>query len=408
MANPLFRVHGTGCGLADVIHPASDFTSPRLEKYFSKKAGGPGGHGLEMGKVVLLEDLAAFSGQTPEAVLADLAGDAVFSAGGPGLVSMALAAQLLRPSRVAVTYYGLSGDDAAASRIRTLLAQTPIDMSGYRQKAGSTPVTHVFSDPEAQGGHGDRCFVHDPGVSMDPDLLGESFHQATFNVYAGTALMPRVHEALPKLLAKSRRRGALTVAGPVFDAYAEKRGRPWSFGEDAWEYLDLLVADEDEIRRLSGERGVAEGVDALLERGLNAAVVTRGPGAIYYRSVGGVFGNSRGEAPACRPLVEKARDREAHSGDTTGAGDNFLGALISAFLFQILSDDFFPKGEVHLDRELFHMNPLHLRKAIDFAAVAGGLACLQYGGIHLEKNVGERLRQIRALMPEPEPSALPW
>jgi sugar/nucleoside kinase (ribokinase family) len=420
MANPSFRVHGTGCGLGDVVHPASDFSSPRYAPYRSKR---PGDGGLEMGKVVFLDDLIAFSGRSRETVLDDLnASRSAFTAGGPGLVSMVLAAQLLRPAKASVTYYGLSGDDAAASRIRSLLAQTPLDMTCYRQKAGRTPVTHVFSDPSAQGGHGDRCFVHDPGdpgVAMDPELFGETFTQATFAVYAGTALMPKVHEVLPSLLAKARRRGAVTIAGPVFDAYAEKAGNPWTLGGDgAWEHLDLLVADADEVIRLAARGDIVAGsvyheavpaaVDSLLRRGLRAAVVTRGAGPIYYRSAGGVFGNSEGEAPACAALVAEARDREAHPGDTTGAGDNFLGALVANFVHQILADDFFPKGELHLDRELFHINPLHLRKAIDFAAIAGGLACLQYGGIHIESHKGERLEQIRSREPAPEPSALPW
>jgi sugar/nucleoside kinase (ribokinase family) len=398
----LFRIHGTGFGLADLIHSPSDFESARYVPYRM-----PGG--MAMGTVAFVDDLAERSGRSRSEVIADLeATETAFAAGGPGLVSMVLAAQLLRPVRVPVTYYGLSGDDSAASRIRTVLARTPLDMTCYRQRGGITPVTHVFSDPRAGGGDGDRCFVHAPGVSMDPALLGESFFQATFNVYAGTALMPRVHAELPKLLAKSHRRGALTVAGPVFDAYAEREGRPWNFGEGAWEHLDLLVADEYEAERLSGARGAAAAVDALMSRGLTTAVVTRGAGPVYYRSIGGLFGKCEGEAPADQALTQRARDRSAHPGDTTGAGDNFLGALMAAFMFQILSDDFFPKGEVHLDRELFHMIPLHLRKAVDFAVLAGGLACLQFGGVRLEHVIGERLAEIRALAPEPEPSALPW
>lgn len=400
MANPAFRIHGTGFGLADVIHSPSDFDSPRYAPYRAA---------MPMGTVVFVDDLAAASGRAREQVIADLeAGEASFAAGGPGLASMVLAAQLLRPARMPVTYYGLSGDDAAASRVRTLLARTPLDMSGYRQRLGNTPVTHVFSDARAQGGDGDRCFVHEPGVSMEPELLGESFHQATFNVYAGTALMPRLHAALPALLAKSRRRGACTVAGPVFDAYAEREGRPWAFADGAWEHLDLLVASEDEAAKISGRSDARAAVAELFARGLTAAVITRGAGAIYYRSIGGIFGQSEGEAPASDALTRAARDRAANPGDTTGAGDNFLGGLLAQLMFQILADDFFPKGEVHLERELLQMNPLHLRKAVDFAALAGGLACLQYGGIHVEKAYGERLGRIRALEPAPEPSALPW
>src|SRR4051794_16045085 len=98
MANPLFRVHGTGCGLADLIHPTADFSSPLYAPYRSPSSGDGGagvpGGGIEMGKVVFLDDLAAAGGMGREKVLADLnapAGAApVFSAGGPGLASLVL------------------------------------------------------------------------------------------------------------------------------------------------------------------------------------------------------------------------------------------------------------------------------------------------------------------------------
>lgn len=408
MANPAFRLHGAGHGLADLLHADADFSSPRVAPYLSRQ---PGDGGLVPGGLVLAEDLARFAGRPWEQILAEIApGEPVFNAGGPALVSLTLAAQLLRPAKIPVTYFGLSGDDAPAARLRWLLAQTPLDLGSFRQQRGRTDVTWVLSDPKANRGHGERCFVHRPGTaSADPSCLGEAFHQATVNLYAGTALTPALHQALPDLLAKSRRRGAMTVVGTVFDSAAEREGRPWTLGGDsAWENLDLLVADELEILRLGGKIGVAASVDALLDRGLPAAVVTRGPEPVYYRSVGGLFGESRGEVGIDPVLSAKVLDRADYPGDTSGAGDNFLGALLASFFQQWLADDHFPKGEVHLERELHYMNPLKLRKAVELGVAAGSLACLQPGGVRLEKSRGDRLKEIRALRAEPEPSSLRW
>lgn len=410
-----FRLHGAGHGLADSILGDVDFHSPRVLPYHSRR---PGDGGLEMGRLVYLEDLVRFAGRPWEEILADLApsGPPVSTAGGPALVSLTLASQLLRPAKIPVTYYGLSGDDASASRIRWLLAQTPLDLSGFRQKQGRTDITYVLSDPRAQGGDGDRLFVHSPGTAPPgPDILDESFYQATVNLYAGTALTPGLHKVLPDLLARSRRRGAFTVVGGVFDFEAEREGRPWSLGSlegggEAWSLVDLLVGDETEILRYAG-RGAADpeaAVEALIHRGLTAAIVTRGTGPVYYRSIGGLFGECRGHVPADAALAAKAKDRTAHPGDTTGAGDNFLGGLLASFFYQWLADDFYPKGEVHLDRELHHMNPLRLRKAVAFGVAAGGLACLQPGGIRLERTRGERLGEIRRHCPEPDVTALRW
>lgn len=413
MANPAFRLHGAGHGLADFIHSDLDFQSARIAPFRSRR---PGDGGLEMGKVIFRDDLVRFAGRPWEPILAELdpgasgrastpsdaaASGPVFNAGGPALVSLALASQLLRPSKIPVTYFGLTGDDAAASRLRWLLAQTPLDLTSFRQWPGATPVTYVFSDPRAQGGNGDRFFVNEPGsVPPNPEILGEAFFQATVNLYAGTALTPLIHQVLPELLAKSRRRGAFTVVGAVHDAAAEREGRPWSLGGDeAWPLIDLLVGDEAEILNYAGKSGVEEAVDALIDRGLASAVVTRGSEPVYFRSIGGLFGESRGYVPASARLATMARDRATHPGDTTGAGDNFLGGLLTSFFQQWLADDIFPKGDLHIEREIHHMNPLRLRRAIEFGVITGGLACLQHGGVRLEKSKGERLGQVREFLP---------
>jgi len=445
MPSHAFRVHGAGSGLADWIHGPVDFASPRLDPYRSRA---PGDGGLAMGKVTFREDLLALAMRrraegepahsTWEEILADILGpDAsapAFNVGGPALASLTLAAQLLRPARVPVTYYGASGDDAEAARIRHTLAQTPLDMTCFRRRPGRTTAAHVFPDPKAGGGAGDRFFVHCQGADMPVEDVfhGETFFQAVLNVYAGAAQVPALHRALPSLLEKSRRRGALTVVGAVYDHAAEKSapGRPWPMGErdgeagsarEAWPHVDLLVADAVEVRGLAGlpvatvdgaapvdsAACVEACVQALFEQGLGAAVVTQGEGPVFYRSLGGPFGECRGWARPHPDLIAAARDPR-NPGDTSGAGDNFLGALIADLMHQLLADDFYPKGEPHVDRELLSISPLRLRRAIDFACIAGGLACQQKGGVRLEAAIGENLGRIRAYQPKAAPAGRPW
>lgn len=406
MANPAFRLHAAGAGVVDLVHGAVDLRAARFARLLSRR---PGDGGLVPGGLVRADDLARHAGATWADLLAELASgepEPRFNAGGPGLVAAAVASQLLRPAKIPVTYYGLSGDDAPASRLRWLLAQTPLDLACFRQRPGTTDCTWVFTD----AGSGDRFFVTRPGTSQaGPEILGESFFQATLNLYAGTAQLPALHLALPDLLAKSRRRGAFTVVGTVFDFAAEREERPWNLGnEAAWPLVDLLVSNETEILRLGGAASVAQAVDRLIDRGLAAAVVTRGDAPVYYRSIGGIFGECRGEVPADASLAARAEDRRAHPGDMTGAGDNFLAALLASFFHQWLADDFYPKGELHLERELHHMNPLQLRRAIEWGVAAGGLACLQYGGLRLEKSRGERLAELRMIRNEPVPASLRW
>jgi sugar/nucleoside kinase (ribokinase family) len=446
MPSHAFRVHGAGSGLADWIHGPVDFASRRIDPYRSRALGDGG---LAMGKVAFREDLLELAvlrraeGEPArsawEEILAEILGpDAsapAFNVGGPALASLTLAAQLLRPARVPVTYYGASGDDAEAARIRHTLAQTPLDMTCFRRRPGRTTSAHVFPDPKAGGGAGDRFFVHCQGADspLEDVFQGETFFQAVFNVYAGTAQVPALHRALPSLLGKSRRRGALTIVGTVYDHAAEKTapGRPWPMGERGgeaggrgiWPDVDLLVADAAELSGLAGLPGsrpsiasaasledaswIEDGVQSLFDRGLSAAVVTRGEGRVYYRSLGGPFGECRGWAEPHPGLIAEARDPR-NMGDTSGAGDNFLGALVADLMHQLLADDFYPKGEPHVDRELLSISPLRLRRAIDFACVAGGLACQQRGGVRLEAAPGENLGRIRAYLPKPMPAGRPW
>ncbi len=435
MPSHAFRVHGAGSGLADWIHGPIDFASPRLNPYRSRA---PGDGGLAMGEVTFREDLLELAARRRaqgeparsgwEEILADIFGAEApapaFNVGGPALAALTLAAQLLRPARVPVTYYGASGDDTEAARIRHALAQTPLDMTCFRRRPGRTTAAHVFSDPKAGGGAGDRFFIHCQGADMPMEDVfnGETFFQAVFNVYAGTVQVPALHRELPALLGKSRRRGALTVVGAVYDHAAEKSapGRPWPMG-DAWPHVDLLAADAVEVRGLAGlpaapgggsapsdaAAAIEAAVQALFDRGLGAAVVTQGEGPVYYRSLGGPFGECRGWARPHPELIAAARD-PGNPGDTSGAGDNFLGGLIADLMHQLLADDFYPKGEAHVDRELLSISPLRLRRAIDFACIAGGLACGQRGGVRQEAALGENLGRIRACQPKPAPAGRPW
>ncbi|MEO6096170.1 MAG: carbohydrate kinase family protein [Fibrobacteria bacterium] len=432
MASHAFRVHGAGCGMADFIHAGIDFDfhAPGILPYHSRI---PGDGGIEMGKVVFHDALLSFSsarraegvptGGTWEEILAHLIGSAapapLFNAGGSAAAALAAAAQLLRPSRTPVTYYGISGDDGNAARLRHLLAQTPLDMTCFRLRPGRTASAHVFTDPRADGGRGDRFFIHRSGddFPIEDAFQGESFFQAAINLYAGTAMVPALHRSLPALLQKSRRRGAITVVGTVHDYDAEQAapGKPWPMGEGdgdegAFPYIDLLVADATEIRGLagSGPASLEACVDALLDRGLTSVIATRGADPVYYRSLGGIFGECRGYAPQAPALAASIRDRQGNPGDTSGAGDNFLGGLAADLILQLLADDFYPKGEPHVERELLEACPLRLSRAIAFANIAGGLACLQQGGVRLERTTGEYLGRVRAYQPQSLPAGRPW
>ncbi len=332
--------------------------------------------------------------------------------GGIALVSAAVASQLLKASKVPVTFYGVSGDDAHSSNLRHLLAQSPLDLTCFRQRQGFSPTTGKSTEAKESQESGSGNYSHEPGtVVWDPSVLGESFFQATVNVYAATGMDGAWPLELPDLLAKGHRRGALNVVVLGSDP-VEKRiaaGAPLNFKVDGtYSHIDLLLADEQGVCQLAGQPNISESIHSLLQAGLPAVIVAQASGSMEYRSQGGAFGQSNGIVSMHPELLALSENSLHSNGDDKGVLDNFLAGLLTDLMLQILADDFYPKGEIHIERELLEICPLRLRHAIEFGVAAAGLARLRKGGFHLEANRGERLSQVRKYFPDSAPVGRPW
>ena len=104
---------------------------------------------------------------------------------------------------------------------------------------------------------------------------------------------------------------------------------------------------------LTGEVQLAAGADALASRGAALVLVTLGPRGAYYRAAAG-----RGLLPAC----------EVDTVDTTGAGDAFLGALLSCLAGKTLE-------------ELRRLPQAQWERIVAFANAAGSLTTAAKGAI---------------------------
>ncbi|MFW5716884.1 MAG: carbohydrate kinase family protein [Spirochaetota bacterium] len=377
-------IHGAGCALVDYLYRGVDFESPAVQRLLSRT---PGDGGLTIGGLVFADALERFSGQQIDAILASVAPAGTpdrANAGGPAIVSLIHAAQLLPDA--AVRFFGAVGSDDAGRFLLETAAKTPLDTSRVAVRPGTTPATHVFSDPGYRGGEGERLFVNVLGTAADlsPAELGSDFAQADIVQLGGTALVPQLHAALPRLLSDARRAGALTVVNTVYDFRAEladPRAR-WRLGSDeAYEHTDLLVADAEEARRLSGRERPDAAVRWFLEQGADAAVVTDGPRPVWYAAAGRRFGRL---APRSRPaLAEYAKsDEVVHAGgDTTGCGDTFAGGLVASVAEQLAA------GASRLD----------LDPAIGLAIASGAFCLTHLGGTYLEGTTGEKRERVAQL-----------
>ncbi len=381
------RIAGAGCCLMDILYPNADFSS---DAFAAARSRSEGDGGLSPGRLVFAEDAERFIGKPFPETLAEIAGPepAAENVGGPSVVALVHAAQMLDGEEIPVVFHGATGGDQTGRELRERLARTPLDASGLETRPGRTPSTFVLSDPTWDGGRGERCFVNDIGAAEGylPSDLGEDFFRADIVALGGTALVPRLHEGLPGILAEARSRGALTVVNTVFDFRAERRDGvgPWPFGGsvsgtgpgplEAYRACDLLLMDKDEALRLSGERDLGSALVFFSGSGVGAFAVTRGG-----ESVLAWAGEGRFSPMELRELPVSARaGRQSSRGDTTGCGDAFAGGVLAASALQLKS------GSTRLD----------LADAISWGIAAGAFTLGFLGGTYYEARPGEKREQV--------------
>jgi sugar/nucleoside kinase (ribokinase family) len=379
----------------DLLYPEVDFSSPAFRSAASMREGDGG---LAPGRLVFARDAERFARKPFAQTLAELVGPgpdgsprapAAENVGGPSVVSLVHAAQMLEDEGIAVSYRGATGDDAIGGRLRALLARTPLDISGLETRPGRSPSTYVLSDPSWDSGRGERCFVNEVGAAEAylPAELGEALLGADIVALGGTALVPGLHDGLPGLLAEARRRGALAVVNTVFDFRAERRDGvgPWPLGGPApspgagpgpaasYRCCDLLVMDREEALRLTGARELTRSLRLLESSGVGAFAITRGGESVLAWAGRGRFGPM-----ALRefPVSERAGRRLSggRRGDTTGCGDAFAGGVIAALGLQMKA------GAGELD----------LADAIAWGIAAGAFTLGILGGTYYESRPGEK------------------
>ena len=153
-----FRLSGMGCSLADYLYAKIDFNSPQFRKYLSKQEGDGG---LSPGHLVFTDDLEKFAGENFKRVLQEISGgrkpDAM-NLGGPAIVAMINAAQIVPGMNFEADFYGATGQDETAEQIFSIIRKTPVNIDNYIKAEGTSPFTDVFSDPNFNDGKGERTW----------------------------------------------------------------------------------------------------------------------------------------------------------------------------------------------------------------------------------------------------------
>ena len=259
-----------------------------------------------------------------------------------------------------------------------------MNTENYKLAGKMTPSTVVLSDPQFDGGHGERIFINSIGAAWDysPQELGDNFFDSDIVVFGGTALVPKIHDNLTQLLEKAKSKGCFTLVNTVYDFRNEKENpaAKWPLGksDDSYQNIDLLIADFEEALRLSGKLSLNEAMQFFRERGTKAVLITNGSNPVQLFSDGSVFQKfNHAEMPVSAAV--SAELKKGHSGDTTGCGDNFVGGVIASLVQQLRA------GADKLD----------LKEACIWGIISGGYTCFYVGGTFMEQYPGEKLELIR-------------
>lgn len=393
MGKEKISISGTGCALADFIYNGVSFKSIGFKKYLSKKAGDGG---LSPGKLVFTEELEKFSSLPYREIIREITGNQQhdgFNVGGPSLVSLIHASQLLNSREFEVKYYGMAGRDAVSEKMFEILRKTPLNIDNYaKTNKRTTPFTHVLSDPDFDNGHGERTFINNIGAAWgySPAHIDSSFFSSDIVCFGGTALVPIIHDNLTTLLARAKKNNCITLVSTVFDFRNERNNpdKPWPLvGSNAsYGLIDILIMDRDEALRISGCNTIEEAAKYYLTTGVSSFIITNGANNIFIWSGGTLFEkNELIQMPVSKKVTDEIESSPGLKGDTTGCGDNFAGGIIASLAWQLKTSS---KGQ------------FNLIETLSWGVASGGFTCFTIGGTYLEKSPVEKLLKVQKIQQE--------
>ena len=372
-------ISGTGCALADNLYTDIDFGASLFQKYLSKEnADG----GLSPGKLVFIEEFEKFSGQHLSEIITEITqGKAAnsFNIGGPSIVALISASQLLTNQNVDINFYGAIGNDKVGDQIIKGLKSTQINFDNYKRFESHSPFTDVLSDPNFDGGKGERIFINNIGAAWNyqPQDLNEDFFKSDITVFGGTALVPNIHDNLTELLQKAKDNNCITIVNTVYDFRNEKNNpsEKWPLVKhDNYALIDLLIMDKEEALKISGQQNLKKAVDYFIAQKSNGLIITQGPGPVLFYSTESFFSKTPISELPISEAVSAQLKKGIIKGDTTGCGDNFVGGVLASVANQIINNE----------------KKMDIKDAVKWGIVSGGLACFYYGGVYKEDNTGQK------------------
>nr|WP_326208157.1 carbohydrate kinase [uncultured Oscillibacter sp.] len=250
-------------------------------------------------------------------------------------------------------FWGKVGDDGFGAYLRKVLADNGVDQAGLR--TGSQPTTMAIVSVD---GSGERSFRFLRGADRDicPEEVDEDAVLGTKILHFGSVSLTAGMSRSATIFAArtAHKHGGLVSYDPNY------RPALWANQAEAAEWMtiplplvDIIKLAEEELPLLTGTTDLEEGTRILEDRGLSLILVTLGGQ--------GVFCRWRGETWRQPGVPVKVAD-------TNGAGDTFLGAVLSRLC---------ARGE----RPLEGLARAELKDILAFANRAAAFTCSRSGAI---------------------------
>lgn len=275
----------------------------------------------------------------------------VFAANPGGAPANAAVAAARLGARTA--FLGKVGEDGFGAYLTQVLRENGVDVSGLRKDEAPTTMAIVSVD-----GTGERDFRFVRGADsrltegeVDLELIRESIF---LHCGAVSLTAPTAREATLYAARKAHEMGVLVSYDPNY------RQALWSSREEAMEWMkkplpmvDVLKIAEEELPLLAGTDDLEKGTAWLQRLGISLIMVTLGSEGAFYR-----LGETTGRVPG----------RKVQVADTNGAGDTFLGAVLSRLCRR-------------QPGPLEGLGAAELEEVLNFANRAAALTCSRSGAI---------------------------
>ncbi len=250
-------------------------------------------------------------------------------------------------------FIGKVGSDGFGAYLRGVLEENGVDHAGLQ--VGESPTTMAIVSVDERGERSFR-FIRGADCEMVPEDVDEVLAQDSKILHFGSVSLTQgiARSATIFTARAAHQAGVLVSYDPNY------RPALWRTRRDALEWMtlplslvDVIKLSEEELPLLTGTEDLEEGSRVLEEKGIRLVMITLGSRGAFCRWQGACF-----TVPGVPAQVA----------DTNGAGDTFLGAVLSRLC---------RRG----DRPLEGLERPELKEILGFANRAAAVTCSRSGAI---------------------------